>query len=72
MNFLHPRIAVVFHDLFMTWLAWMLSYVVRYSIWQEAPEISWIGFEIGLVIAIQGIVAYFFNRTFSKHMATWF
>ncbi len=61
MKILHPRFAVVLHDLFMTWAAWMISYVIRYSVWQDAPQLNWFGEEFILVIAIQGIVAYYFN-----------
>ncbi len=61
MKIFHPRLAVVVHDLFMTWLAWMISYVIRYSIWLDAPELNWFSEEFLLVIAIQGIVAYYFN-----------
>lgn len=45
----------------MTWLAWMLSYVIRYSLWEDAPALSWFGYEFALVIFVQGIVAYYFN-----------
>jgi FlaA1/EpsC-like NDP-sugar epimerase len=45
----------------MTWLAWMLSYVIRYSVWQDAPALSWFSQEFLLVILIQGLVAYYFN-----------
>lgn len=61
MRIFHPRTAVVIHDLFMTWLAWMLSYVVRYSIWKDSPPLNWFGYEFALVILIQGVVAYYFN-----------
>ena len=62
MKIFHPRIAVIAHDLFMTWLAWMISYVIRYySLGKDVSEISWFGLEIGLVILIQGVIAYYFN-----------
>ena len=61
MKIIHPRSAVILHDLFMTWLAWMISYVIRYSIWDDAPELQWFDAEFAIVITIQGIVAYFFN-----------
>ncbi|MBL4660661.1 MAG: polysaccharide biosynthesis protein [Alcanivoracaceae bacterium] len=61
MRVFHPRLAVILHDLFMTWLAWMISYGIRYSIWVDAPELSWFSQEFALVIIIQGIVAYYFN-----------
>jgi len=61
MKLFHPRIAVVLHDLFMTWLAWMVSYTIRYSIWPDAPELNWFSEEFAIVILIQGFVAYYFN-----------
>jgi len=61
MRILHPRTMVILHDLFMTWLAWMMSYAIRYSVWAEAPELSWFGLDFALVLLIQGIVAYYFN-----------
>jgi FlaA1/EpsC-like NDP-sugar epimerase len=45
----------------MTWAAWMISYVIRYSLWKDAPELSWFSTEFALVIVIQGLVAYRFN-----------
>lgn len=59
MKIFHPRLAVIAHDLFMTWLAWMISYAIRYSIKVDDPELSWLG--VVLVICIQGLVAYYFN-----------
>lgn len=61
MKIIHPRAAVILHDLFMTWTAWMISYVIRYSLWKDAPALSWFGKEFALVIVIQGLVAYHFN-----------
>jgi len=61
MNIFHPRTAVILHDLFMTWLAWMISYVIRYSLWPDAPALSMFSVEFALVISIQGIIAYYFN-----------
>lgn len=61
MKIFHPRIAVVLHDLFMTWLAWMISYAIRYSIWPDSPELNWFSHEFAMVIIIQGLVAYYFN-----------
>lgn len=61
MKLIHPRAAVIVHDLFMTWAAWMISYVIRYSLWKDAPDLSWFSTEFALVILIQGLVAYRFN-----------
>jgi FlaA1/EpsC-like NDP-sugar epimerase len=59
MKIFHPRLAVIAHDLFMTWLAWMISYAIRYSIKVDDPELNWLG--VLLVVCIQGLVAYHFN-----------
>lgn len=61
MSFIHPRTAVIVHDLFMTWAAWLISYTIRYSIWPESPELTWMNYELLFVIGVQGIIAYFFN-----------
>ncbi len=61
MKIIHPRTAVILHDLFMTWLAWMLSYTIRYSIWVDAPPLNWFNTEFALVLFIQGTIAYYFN-----------
>ena len=61
MRIFRTRFAVILHDLFMTWLAWMISYIIRYSIWVDAPELDWFGQEFAMVIVVQGIVAYYFN-----------
>ncbi len=58
---LHPRLAIVLHDLFMAWLAWVIAYGIRYSIWPQAPQVDLFSPEIILVIAIQGVVAWYFN-----------
>ncbi len=57
----HPRLAVVLHDLFMAWLAWVLAYGVRYSIWPDAPRVELFSPEVLLVVLIQGAVAWYFN-----------
>jgi len=57
----HPRLAVVLHDLFMAWLAWVIAYGVRYSMWPEAPRVELFSPEVLLVVLIQGAVAWYFN-----------
>jgi FlaA1/EpsC-like NDP-sugar epimerase len=52
----HPRIAVVLHDLAMVWLAWYVMNLVRYSLQPEAPDIPLFAPELPLVLAAQGLV----------------
>jgi len=58
---LHLRIAVVCHDSFMVWLAWILGFYIRYSIWPESPEMVYWSVEILAVIIIQGVISFMFN-----------
>ncbi|MCB1583503.1 MAG: nucleoside-diphosphate sugar epimerase/dehydratase [Marinicella sp.] len=58
---LHLRIAVVCHDSFMVWLAWMLGFLIRYSIWPESPDLVFWSVEILAVILIQGVISFLFN-----------
>ncbi len=58
---LHLRLVVVAHDLFMTWLAWVLCFLIRYSIWPDSPVIEFWSAEILAVIIIQGIICFAFN-----------
>ncbi len=53
---IHPRIAVVLHDLAMVWLAWYLMNLVRYSFVEEAPAVALFGPELPLVLGAQGLV----------------
>ncbi len=57
----HLRLAVVAHDIFMTWLAWVLCFMIRYSIWPNSPAIEFWSFEIMAVIIIQAIICFTFN-----------
>ncbi len=58
---LHLRLAVVVHDLFMTWLAWVLCFLLRYSIWPDSPALELWSFEIAAVVALQGLICIGFN-----------
>ncbi len=58
---LHLRLAVVAHDLFMTWLAWILCFLIRYSIWPDSPAIELWSVEIVAVIVLQGLICFGFN-----------
>ena len=53
---IHPRLAVVVHDLVMVWLAWMATNWLRYSFEPNPPALSWFTPEIGLVLFAQGLV----------------
>jgi FlaA1/EpsC-like NDP-sugar epimerase len=56
-GWIHPRIAVVIHDLLMVAFAWYLAKAVRLSIGPVSHQMStWAPLEIGLVLAIQGSV----------------
>lgn len=57
----HLRLAVVAHDLFMVWLAWILGFVVRYSFLPESRDIELWSFDIACLLAIQAVVSYVFN-----------
>ncbi|MCX7553508.1 nucleoside-diphosphate sugar epimerase/dehydratase [Marinicella sp. S1101] len=58
---LHLRLAVVAHDLFMTWLAWVCCFFIRYSIWPESPAIELWSAEILAVMVIQAVICFAFN-----------
>ena len=48
---IHPRIAVVLHDLSMVWLSWILASRLR-----EPREVPWWSDELWLVLIAQGAV----------------
>jgi FlaA1/EpsC-like NDP-sugar epimerase len=51
-----PRAAVVFHDLFMVWLAWTGLHQLRYAILPLPPSLTLWGAEIALVLLAQALV----------------
>ena len=53
---IHPRLAVVLHDLAMVWLAWIVTYAIRYSLLPEPQPVIWFGMEVVLVLAVQALV----------------
>lgn len=53
---IHPRIAVVVHDLVMVWLGWYVTTILRYSLQPDPPVISLFSPEIPIVLAAQGLV----------------
>lgn len=53
---IHPRLAVVLHDLMMVWVAWLATNALRYSIVPNAPDSSWLSVEAAIVVLVQGLV----------------
>ncbi len=53
---IHPRLAVVLHDLAMVWLAWIVTNWLRYSLVANPPSATWFTVEIGVVVGVQGLV----------------
>ena len=53
---IHPRLAVVVHDLAMVWLSWTLITSFRWSFESQRPDLGLFGPEIWLVLAAQGMV----------------
>ncbi len=58
---IHLRLAVIAHDIFMTWLAWVLCFLIRYSMWPNSPAIELWSIEILAVVVIQFIICFAFN-----------
>ena len=53
---IHPRLAVVVHDLAMVWIAWLLTNWLRYSIEPNSPPVAWFTVETLIVVAVQGLI----------------
>jgi FlaA1/EpsC-like NDP-sugar epimerase len=53
---IHPRLAVVLHDLAMVWLAWIATNWLRYSLETNPPSTTWFTAEIAVVVGAQGLV----------------
>ncbi len=53
---IHPRLAVVVHDLAMVWVAWISTNWLRYSLEVNPPTFAWFTPEIGMVLGAQGLV----------------
>ena len=51
---IHPRFAVVAHDLFMVWVAWSAAMVFRYSLVPGDHPVALLSQELVVVLAIQG------------------
>jgi FlaA1/EpsC-like NDP-sugar epimerase len=54
-GFIHPRIAVVFHDLAITALAWWIAKLLRYAL-KPDEIVSFQLLEIPIVLLVQGVV----------------
>jgi FlaA1/EpsC-like NDP-sugar epimerase len=53
---IHPRLAVVLHDLGMVWVAWISTNWLRYSLVPNPPPFTWFTPEIGIALLVQGLV----------------
>ncbi len=53
---IHPRLAVVLHDMLMVWLAWTAVSMMRWSLAPNPSPVSLFGAEVWLVLAAQGTV----------------
>ena len=53
---IHPRLAVVVHDLAMVWIAWLLTNWLRYSIEPNSPPLGWFTVETLIVVGVQGLI----------------
>lgn len=52
----HPRLAVVVHDMLMVWLAWTAVNMIRWSLAPNPQPVSLFGTEAWLVLAAQGVI----------------
>ncbi|MCK9539569.1 polysaccharide biosynthesis protein [Dokdonella sp.] len=53
---IHPRLAVVVHDMLMVWIAWTLVSMIRWSLAPNPQDVSLFGVEAWLVLAAQGLI----------------
>ncbi|MEO5559966.1 MAG: nucleoside-diphosphate sugar epimerase/dehydratase [Dokdonella sp.] len=53
---IHPRLAVVAHDMFMVWIAWTAVSMMRWSLEPNPAPVFLFGNEAWLVLAAQGLV----------------
>jgi FlaA1/EpsC-like NDP-sugar epimerase len=53
-RFIHPRAAVVLHDLAMVALAWWLAKVLRYALMGDVSGAPFVAAEFVIVLAVQG------------------
>jgi len=43
---IHPRLAVVLHDMLMVWIAWIAVSMLRWSLEPNPPPMAWFGPEV--------------------------
>ncbi len=53
---IHPRLAVVAHDMAMVWLAWTAVSMMRWSLAPNPSPVSLFDTEVWLVLAAQGLI----------------
>ncbi|MCC6560738.1 MAG: polysaccharide biosynthesis protein [Xanthomonadales bacterium] len=53
---LHPRLAVVAHDLCMIWLAWFGTNWLRWNLQIDPPVVAWFGTEHAIVLVAQTLI----------------
>lgn len=53
---IHPRLAVVAHDMLMVWLAWTAVSMLRWSLAPNPSPVSLFDTEVWLVLAAQGLI----------------
>ncbi len=53
---IHPRLAVVAHDLGMVWLAWYGTNWLRWNLQIDPPAVPWFGPEYLIVLGMQGLI----------------
>lgn len=53
---IHPRLAVVVHDMLMVWIAWTLVSMIRWSLAPNPAPVTPFGPEAWIVLAAQGLV----------------
>ncbi len=52
---IHPRVAVVLHDLAMVWMAWTLTNWIRFSLLPDPVPVPWWSLEVAVVLAAQSL-----------------
>ncbi len=55
-GWIHPRLAVILHDLTMVWLAWYAANLLRYSFQPDAEPVQLFAPELPAVLAAQALV----------------
>ena len=53
---IHPRIAVVLHDLGMVWIAWVATNRLRWGLMPDPLPVPWFSQDVAIVLLLQGMV----------------